>query len=195
MAYALGAPDWSGELPECVLDIDSMSPAVRDILKKKKVLVLAGGAAYGPAKRWPSDNYSTVAAYWVEQGGYVVSIGTPAEKEIGDEIITGLNPFSARNLAGSTNLLELMALLQHATLCVANDSGTMHLSAALGGSGIAIYGSTDPTATAPISSKWTIMFEQEPCAPCFSRECPLGTYQCLTKISADTVIEKVQNYC
>ena len=189
MAYALGAPDWKGELPEFVLAKDPINDDVKTVLNSDKVLAIAGGAAYGAAKRWPSENYNKVAEHWIGQGGVVVTLGTKAERNIADEIVSGLQTEKVYNLAGETDLIELMMLLQRADMCVANDSGTMHLSAALGGKGVAIYGSTDPTATAPISADWKILFEQEECAPCFKRECPLDTYACLKKITPEKVIK------
>ena len=194
MAYALGAPDWNGELPEFTLEKDTLSDGVRRALNSEKLMVIAGGAAYGPAKRWPAENYRTVAEYWIGQGGYAVTLGTESEKEIGDRILQGLPPVNSENLAGKTDLTELMMLLQKADFCVANDSGTMHLSAALGGRGLAVYGSTDPTATAPISDKWKILYEQEKCSPCFRRECPLDSYRCLTKITPEKVIGYISEF-
>ena len=81
----------------------------------------------------------------------------------------------------------LMVILKRAHQCVANDSGIMHLSAALGSSGVAVFGSTDPAATAPLSQKWTMLYDKLPCSPCFKRDCPLGTKACLDLITPDDV--------
>lgn len=193
MVYALGCEDWSGDLPDFRLEKDTISPDVQTVLNSAKVLAVAGGAAYGPAKRWSSENYNQVAAHWIEQGGIVVTLGTKAERPIADEIVKDLPAEKVFNLTGETDLIELMMILRNVDECIANDSGTMHLSAGLGGKGVAIYGSTDPTATAPISTDWHILFEQLDCAPCFSRECPLGTYACLKKITPEMVIELLEN--
>jgi len=189
MVYALGCSDWDGELPKFKLKKENVSSDVQTLLQSDSVMAIAGGAAYGPAKRWPSENYNAVAKHWIEQGGIVVTLGTGAERPIADEIVAGLPDDKVYNLTGETDLIELMMILQSVDMCIANDSGTMHLSAGLGGKGIAIYGSTDPTATAPISTDWKILFEQQDCAPCFKRECPDGSYKCLKKITPQMVID------
>jgi heptosyltransferase-2 len=198
MAYALGAPEWTGELPVFKIqkELNEMAEPVQQTLKSEKLLLMAAGAAYGESKRWPANNFTKVSEYWLDSGGTIAMLGTGKEKEIGDEVIKGLPPEKAVNLAGATDLQELMLLIQNASLCIANDSGVMHLAAALGCKGIAIFGSTDPTATSPITDGWKIMFEKQECAPCFTRQCPLpeNKYKCLKAITPEKVIEAINSF-
>ncbi len=183
---ALGAPEWNGELPEFVL------PDVKPSIPTEKLLTLAAGAAYGAAKRWPSESFHQVAAWWLEQGGTVAALGTKGEHRIGEEVLQGLPADKAFNLCGKTNMPELMNLLKHSAATAANDSGLMHLSAALGTPGVAVYGPTDYTSTSPISSRWKILFDRQPCAPCFERECPSGTQQCMKAITPKQVCKELR---
>lgn len=197
LACALGAPEWQGELPEFKVrkEPELMDRSFLELLKNQKLMTLAPGAAYGEAKRWPADYFKTVARHWIEkQDGTVAIIGAPKESHIAELVAFGLPPEKVFNLAGKTDLSELMLLLQKSDICVANDSGTMHLSAAVGGKGVAIFGSTDPTSTSPVSAAWKIIFEQEPCAPCFKRVCPKNydQYLCLKKITPEKVIAEIK---
>ena len=194
MAYALGAPEWNGELPKFkqAKEPEIMTEEVSKVLKTEQLLVIAPGAAYGEAKRWPADNFKAVCGKWIDLGGDVAIIGTSAEKTVADEVASGLNDAKVANLAGKTDMPDLLEILKHADQCVANDSGIMHLSAILGGSGAAIFGSTDPSSTSPVSRKWKILFEQQDCAPCFKRECPFGHYKCLKAITPEMVWEEIE---
>ncbi|MCF7853186.1 MAG: glycosyltransferase family 9 protein, partial [Candidatus Pacebacteria bacterium] len=147
------------------------------------------GAAYGPAKQWPVDNFRQVADAWTAEGGRVVVVGTNAERDAAVEII---DPRSNNlNLCGKTSLSQLMAVLKTVALCVANDSGAMHLAAGLGTPGVAIFGSTNPDATGPLGAPWVVLANPPACAPCFARECqrPANRYQCLTAITPDHVMQ------
>jgi heptosyltransferase-2 len=195
MAYALGAPEWDGSFPEFCLseETETASPEVLKALTCKKLLVIAPGAAYGEAKRWPAENFRKVCEFWIKNtAGKVVVVGTSAEAAAAGEVTDSLPDNKYFNLAGKTDMSDIMNILRHADMCVANDSGIMHISAILGGRGVAIFGSTDPTSTSPVSRKWNIMFEKQDCAPCFSRKCPFGTYKCLKSITAEMVTDKIK---
>lgn len=197
MAYALGAPEWQGDLPEFKVrkEPELMAREFLNLLKAEKIMTIAPGAAYGESKRWPAEYFKAVSKYWIEhKNGTVAVIGAPKEAEIAASAIEGLPSGKVFNLAGKTDLSELILLLQKSEICIANDSGTMHLSAAVGGKGVAIFGSTDPTSTSPVSAAWKILFEQEPCAPCFKRACPKDTdqYKCLKKITPEKVISEIK---
>lgn len=192
MADALGAAEWDGTMPEMT---PHAVPARRTdnfftLLENPEILALAPGAAYGDAKRWAPEHFRAVASAWLERfpGGIVIALGGKAEKAGADEAVAGLDRDRAFNFAGQTNLDELMVLLARAKMCLANDSGAMHLAAALGTPGVAIFGSTDPAATAPVSKKWRILYEKQSCSPCFKRDCPFGTKACFAPLSpADAV--------
>lgn len=196
MAYALGAPAWDGSLPDFVVNKE---PEIIDrllikISKKDHILALAAGAAYGEAKRWPVEYFKEISRWWINNGGSIIVLGGKAEKDIGAKIVGKLPVDRAYNLAGQTDLSELILLLQKAEMCVANDSGIMHLSAALNKPGLGIFGSTDPTATPPISSTYKLLYEKQDCSPCFKRQCPLETYACLKSITPDMVIEQLDQF-
>ncbi len=185
MAEAVGAVPWDGIMPEMTISAQVSLPA-----DWKNVLAIAPGAAYGDGKRWNASSFRRTAEEWLNRkpDGFVVALGSKAEAAGAEEALTGLDSARCRNLAGQTSLDELMFILKHVRCCVANDSGIMHLSAALGGTGIAVFGSTDPAATAPVSDKWFMLYDKLPCSPCFKRVCPLGTKACLDRIAPDDVI-------
>ena len=193
MVYALDAPQWDGTFPifDNLKEPEIMSSEVNNVLECRKLLVVAPGAAYGEAKRWPAEYFAKVCDYWIKDGGEVAIIGTPEEIQVAAEVAKKLPQKKLHNLAGKTDMQDLLNILKHAEMCVANDSGVMHMSAILGNKGVAIFGSTDPTSTSPVSRKWKIMFERQKCAPCFSRTCAFGTYACLRKITPEMVIEKM----
>lgn len=190
---ALGAPAWDGTLPELELpyQLTELPENIQTICQHPKLMALAAGAAYGGSKRWSAANFNTVAQQWIANGGFVATLGTAAEQPTGAEIMVGLPEHSAINLCGKSTMLELIYLLKNSTICIANDSGVMHLSALLDRPGIAVFGPTDPSSTSPISANWQIIFEQQPCAPCFKRECPLGTSICMRAITPEMVLKKL----
>ena len=194
IAAALGAPEWDGALPEFRITpaADELSPAIAALCEHPKLLTIASGAAYGAAKRWPSANFRAVAASWVESGGVVAVLGSESERGIGDEVIAGIDPRKAANLSGRTTLVELMHLLRCSAMTVANDSGVMHLSAALGRPGVAVFGPTDFTATGPIGANWRLLYEKQDCSPCFCRECPRGMQKCIRAITPEMVIAEMK---
>ena len=195
IAAALGADVSSPEMPE--FDLSQMLVPLTNTLcslaRHPLHLILAAGAAYGAAKRWPEGNFRTVARYWLRHGGIVSVVGSAAEREVGDAVLAGLPGERCFNLCGETNLNTLMVLLKNAALCVANDSGVMHLAAALGTPGIAVFGPTDPAATGPVSDKWIMLYRKLPCAPCFKRVCPDN--KCIKAITAATVLRAVRELC
>jgi lipopolysaccharide heptosyltransferase II len=194
MVKALGAPAWDGILPEIELpgQLNELPEKIQALCKQPKLLTMAAGAAYGGSKRWSSENFHAVAQQWIADGGFVATLGTAAERKTGAEIVAGLPEQSAINLCGKSTMIELIYLLKSSMLCIANDSGVMHLSALLDRPGIAVFGPTDPSSTSPISPNWQVIYEQQPCAPCFKRECPLGTSVCMTAITPAMVLEKIE---
>ncbi|MDD5698739.1 MAG: lipopolysaccharide heptosyltransferase II [Victivallaceae bacterium] len=191
---ALGAPDWDGTLPEFRIKyaLHEASAEIRALCSHPSLMTIAAGAAYGGSKRWAAGNFREVADWWIKSGGIVAVLGSEREKEIAAEVIAGLSPAKAYNLAGETDLCELMHLVQNSRICVANDSGIMHLSAVLGKCGVAIFGPTDYSATGPISNCWRVIYEKIPCSPCFKRECPQGRNKCMETYSSGLVIDRIR---
>lgn len=155
------------------------------------LLVICPGAAYGPAKQWPAQHFAAVATDWLGQEGQVAILGTQADREV-QAAIASLIP-AARTarlelLAGETSLAQAMSILSDAQAVVSNDSGLMHVAAALGRPVIGIYGSTDPQHTPARGPCVTLVSAGLGCSPCFQRTCPLKTNACLQGISPDRIL-------
>jgi heptosyltransferase-2 len=190
IAASLGAPRWQGELPEVEIArrFAKLNARIRAFCEHRKMLILAAGAAYGAAKRWRSENFREVAADWIAKGGIVVAVGGPSEAAIGREIGHELPEKKYFNLMGQTDMYELMHLLRNAAAVLANDSGVMHLASALGCSGVAVFGSTDYTATGPAFGHWEILYSHRDCSPCFKRCCPRETQACMRDLPPSLAI-------
>ncbi|MBR4518451.1 MAG: lipopolysaccharide heptosyltransferase II [Victivallales bacterium] len=173
----------------------SAEPAGRvGIHPGEKWLAIAPGAAFGPAKQWPAENFAVVARDHIDRGGKVVLVGTPKESHLAKEICR-IAP-KALDLTGKTNLPELMSILQNVDKVVANDSGPMHLAAGLGTRGVALFASTDPVATGPLGAPWELLVSTAECRPCFQRECPWAgviRYRCMRELTPQNVLEVLNN--
>ncbi|HEY5994234.1 MAG TPA: lipopolysaccharide heptosyltransferase II [Gallionellaceae bacterium] len=154
----------------------------------KPVVVFCPGAEYGPAKRWPVSYFAELAQRLAERGYAIWLVGSNKDKEIGDKIVALGNPQS-RNLCGQTDLAEVIALLSCANLVVSNDTGLMHLAAALDRVMLALFGSSSPQFTPPLSDKAQVIRLDLPCSPCFKRECPLGHFNCMMQLTPDHVVK------
>ena len=157
--------------------------------------VFAPGAEYGPAKRWPVSHFSDLAA---RLDSPVLLLGSGKEAALCEEIsspVTVAHAGTCRNLAGSTSLLQAFALIAASKATISNDSGLMHVAAAFGVPQVAIFGSSSPLHTPPLSDRARVIWlktdlEYQPpldCAPCFERVCPLGHTRCLSDIGAGRV--------
>ena len=190
LASMLGAVEWTAECEPLKVDL---SLAEQLGMGDGRWLVLAPGAAYGPAKQWPPSYFDAVAKHFSEKGWRIAVVGVPNDRTAGEQSCASVP--NALNVAGKTNLAQLMAVLAKATVVISNDSGPMHLAAALGKTGVALFGSTDPIGTGPIGGHWIIMAADAPCRPCFKRECPLGgdeAYKCLYSLTVESVINAVE---
>jgi heptosyltransferase-2 len=155
----------------------------------QKLAVFCPGAEYGPAKRWPAAHFATLANELTARGYTLWLLGSAKDRAIGDEIMAQATPaLPLRNLCGATSLAQAIDLIASAEFVVCNDSGLMHVAAALGRRLIAVYGSSSPGFTPPLSTKAQIVSLQLECSPCFKRECPLGHLDCLNKIEAQQVL-------
>ena len=154
----------------------------------KPVAVFCIGAEYGPAKRWPIPYFAELAQILRERGYAVWLVGSEKDKEAGDKIIA-LGNEDCRNLCGMTYLSEAIVLLSAASLVVSNDSGLMHLAAALDRPMLALYGSSSPQFTPPLSNKARVIKLDLPCSPCFKRECPYGHFNCMMQLTPQKVAQ------
>lgn len=154
------------------------------------VAALCPGAEYGPAKRWPLHHFAELARKLAARGFEVWLIGSRRDRGLGEEI-EKLAAGACRNLCGGTSLDEAIDLLASSALVVSNDSGLMHVAAALGRPLIALYGSSSPDFTPPLSAAAKIVRLGLACSPCFKRECPLGHFNCMMQLTPERVCSAI----
>ncbi len=157
---------------------------------QKKILALCPGAEYGEAKRWPIRHYAEVAKQMRAAGWQVWLFGSPKDTPVTAQI-NALNQGLCVDLSGKTQLTDAVDLLSLADAVISNDSGLMHVAAALNKNLIALYGSSDPHFTPPLNEKAQIMRLGLPCSPCFKRDCPLGHTRCLADILPAHVVNRL----
>ncbi len=179
LVSALGGPD-DPSLPRLRKDPTSVKYG------SNMVLAICPGAEYGPAKRWPVENFAAVAHHFIAtRHARIIVLGAPADVPVADALVR-LVP-GAENLAGKTSLDDFMAALITARLVVSNDSGSMHVASALGVPTLAVFGSTEPQLTGPMGARSRAMRHHVPCSPCFLRECPID-FACMKSITPEMAI-------
>jgi len=163
--------------------------------RERPLLALCPGAEFGEAKRWPAEHYAAVAEAKIRDGWQVWLFGSQNDRPVGEAIRAALPPESreaAVNLAGATGLAEALDLLSCADAVVSNDSGLMHVAAALGRPLVAVYGSTSPQFTPPLAERVEIVRLGLECSPCFARTCRFGHADCLRALAPQQVLEALQ---
>jgi heptosyltransferase-2 len=175
------------ELPE-KLPWPQMDSAIKSRNDEVKILALCPGAEYGLAKRWPPKYFAEVALDRINAGWEVWLFGSAKDKNCADEI-QQLTANKCNNLAGTTSLREAIMLLAQADFVVSNDSGLMHIAAALDRNLVVIYGSSSPRFTPPLANKAKLLSANLACSPCFGRTCKYGHYNCLWSIKPQEVLE------
>jgi heptosyltransferase-2 len=158
----------------------------------RPAVALMPGAEYGPAKQWPPAYFARLAEKLANAGAEVLILGSAKEAPLGSRIEQIAGSPRVRNLCGETSLVEAVDLLGFATVAVSNDSGLMHIAAAVGTHTVAIYGSSTPDFTPPLTSHAEVHYRRLSCSPCFKRECPLGHLDCLKGISVEAVFAGVE---
>ena len=164
-------------------------------LARNSYVVFAPGAEYGPAKRWPARHFAELASM-IDRP--VLLLGGPQDQAFCADIATTANAKQrghCHNLAGQTDLMQAFALISGAFRVVSNDSGLMHVAAAMGVPQVAVFGSSSPDHTPPLNDKARIVWlridpQYQPplaCAPCYERTCPLGHTRCLEDVQAERV--------
>ena len=193
-----GESGLADDRPELHMEAAQVEATLHELgLSRGTYVVFAPGAEFGPAKRWPAHHFSELAA---KLDATVVLLGSGKEAALCDEIAAPVNAVQAGkclNLAGKTSLPQALALIAASRSTVSNDSGLMHVAAALGVPQVAIFGSSSPLHTPPLNDKAHVLWlkadpaYQPPldCAPCFARECPLGHTRCLNDIGAERVLQ------
>ena len=149
-------------------------------------VIFCPGAEYGPAKRWPAQHFAALARLVATPQNPVWLVGSAKDAAVGEEIVRAAEG-AALNLCGRSSLEQAIDLLASARCVVSNDSGLMHVAAALGRPLVALYGSSSPAYTPPLSPHAKIVSRNLPCSPCFKRECPLGHFDCMNGITPQQV--------
>ncbi len=152
------------------------------------VLALCPGAAYGPAKRWPAAHFAAVAKAWAARGGRIWVLGQENDRPAGAAIREAAGA-AVTDLTGGSKLAEAVVLLSLADKVVANDSGLMHVAAALNKPLAALYGSSTAEETPPLSARARVLGLELDCRPCHQRTCPLGHLRCLNDLSPAMVLD------
>ena len=149
-------------------------------------IAIGAGASYGSAKCWPPDRFADfVNRFRLHTDAEIILFGTTAEQKVSEAIAGGIKGPSI-SLVGKTVIADLPALLSQCQMFVGNDSGAMHVAAAVGLPVVAIFGPTDPHGTAPITPRCTVVQEKPYCSPCFLRRCPID-HRCMTSVRPEAV--------
>ena len=165
-----------------------------ELTNKRNVIGLCPGAEFGPAKRWPDVHYAKIAEEMVQRGHQVWIFGSAKDQETTDKIYQQLSTVAQQHthrLSGKTSLIEAVDLLAACETVVSNDSGLMHIAAAVGCKVVAIYGSTSPEYTPPLTNRVSILHTNIECRPCFKKECQFGHLKCLTELSVEQVLKVI----
>jgi heptosyltransferase-2 len=177
--------------PILVPDVANRSAAARALRLRndRTTLALCPGAEYGPAKRWPPTHFADVAARFLAQGAQVWIVGSPNDRLAATAVLQAAGDAgrAIRDLTGKTDLGTAIDLLSLASVVVSNDSGLMHAAAAVGVPVVALFGSSSPVYTPPLSPLAQVAKIDIACSPCFKRECPLGHFKCMRELKADAV--------
>ncbi len=181
-----------GQIPKPQLNVDKHNQSVlleQNSLESGQFVVLCPGAEYGPAKRWPSRYFASLADQVFAAGLKIVIMGS--SKDIGEagNIIALAPKAGILSLCGQTSLADVVDLSAASHSVVSNDSGLMHVACAAGARVIAIFGSSSPAYTPPLSEMATVLQKAIDCQPCFDRNCRYGHYECLEGIKPDQVLQ------
>ncbi|HKU45458.1 MAG TPA: lipopolysaccharide heptosyltransferase II [Burkholderiales bacterium] len=179
--YAALAGEGTAGLPRPRLEVgqDEIVEVCERFGIEEPYVALCPGAEYGPAKRWPY--FRELAAKLPS----VVVLGSASDRE-------AASGMAGRNLVGKTSLDDAVRLIAGATAVVSNDSGLMHVAAALVRPLVAVFGSSSPEHTPPASDKARVLWLRLECSPCFQRECPLGHFRCMKEITVDQVLDALK---
>ncbi|HEX8010838.1 MAG TPA: lipopolysaccharide heptosyltransferase II, partial [Casimicrobiaceae bacterium] len=175
--------------PVLVADVANAGAAMRALTlsTQRPVVVVCPGAEYGPAKRWPTEHFIALARRLLEAGCAVWLLGSPNDQPAGAPIAAAVP--GVRDLTGRTDLGSAIDLISLASVVVSNDSGLMHAAAAVGRPLIALFGSSSPDYTPPLSPLAHVARIDIACSPCFQRECPLGHFKCMRDLTPERVYE------
>ena len=195
LAYPATQAQIAPSYPTPLMIAEQSKPEFQLLLEsEQKRLIFCPGAEFGPAKQWPATHYAELANTLISQGWQLLILGSKADKDIANEIIANIDSnyqSASVNLCGKTELSDAIDLLATADLVVSNDSGLMHIAAALQKPLIALYGPTSPNFTPPLSDNANIVQIDVDCGPCFQRICPEQHHHCMTNISSEHILKLI----
>jgi heptosyltransferase-2 len=188
--------------PAISIDPDMLASTLKEFRLQPGpgILAICPGAEFGEAKQWPSEHYATVCNSVIEQGWRVWIFGSSNDQLAAHAILADLassNFESCTDMTGRTSLAQAIDLLSLADAVVSNDSGLMHIGAALQKPIVGIFGSTSPDFTPPLAERVKLLATDIECRPCFKRQCPYGHLRCLTELEPSIVIDaldQIVNY-
>ena len=186
-------PDWQ---PPAMVAGNVTGDLNPPLVTGQQRLILCPGAEFGPAKQWPVSHYGQLAEHFLKQHWQVLILGSKADKKVAGEIVGAVQKDLREqlfNLAGKTELADAIDLLATADQVVSNDSGLMHIAAALNKPLVAIYGPTSPAFTPPLSASAEIVQIPVDCGPCFKRICPQGHHKCMQDLTPSLVIKQIES--
>jgi heptosyltransferase-2 len=193
LAEPPGRPPRRPLLP-VALDVDEANLTIAiarfGLDRSHPIVALCPGAEYGPAKRWPARHFAALARMLATRGRRTWLIGGPGDRALGEEIAAAARG-AAINLCGRTDLATAIDLLSAAEAVVTNDSGLMHIAAALGRPLVALYGSSSPAHTPPLAATARLVSLNVECSPCFAPKCPLGHFKCLNDLAPERVLNEL----
>lgn len=198
VALGVASGDPPPDPPRPALQVDPVGRAatlgrLRMDLPDVPVLGLCPGAEFGPSKRWPQADFAEVALRQRGLGWHVWLFGSAKDAPLGAHI-AGRVGEGCTDLTGRTSLADAIDLLSLTDAVVSNDSGLMHVAAALGRPLVAVYGATDPVVNPPLHPGARVLWRGLDCSPCMKRECPLGHYRCLHEIRPQQVWEALDRF-
>lgn len=158
---------------------------------ERPLIALEPGARYGPAKCWPPERFGELARLLLDADVDVVTVGTEKTRDVERQVARTAGPGLLCAAGKTDDLQALVGLLAQSNLLVTNDTGPMHLAAALGTPVLALFGATDPVVSGPSGAgPRRVLLDAEPCSPCFLRDCPIPGHPCLSKIGAARVFRE-----
>ena len=191
LAELPGKHDAASELPDPWLFADPLRVIAAKVNlglhPSQNLIALCPGAEYGPAKRWPAEYFAEAAGKLKARGYTPIVLGAQSDVPTG-LTIEQLSSGAAINLCGKTTLDDAINLIAGSRAVITNDSGLMHAAAALGRPQIALFGSSSPEHTPPLSDAARVLYLKVECSPCFARECPLGHFKCMRELTPEMVI-------
>jgi heptosyltransferase-2 len=191
LAAPRGAPARDLQAPILVPDPANLAAAMHalELSRERPVAILCPGAEFGPAKRWPAEHFAALAKRLANDGQAIWILGSPNDRVAAAALIEALGSSApaVSDLTGRTDLGTAIDLMSVASVVVSNDSGLMHAAAAVRAPLVALFGSSSPVYTPPLSETARVARIEIACSPCFKRECPLGHFRCMRELSPELV--------